>query len=164
MPDLLLKNARLVATVDAERRELAGGWVSVTGGRIEAVGSSLDPLPVVGAETQVVDVADCLVTPGLVNTHHHIYQNLTRAFPPMTNAPLFGWLQTLYPLWRALDEARGLLERALENAIVCCCRVHARCPLNMASRCLITSTDRARSFEASGATGAAGPISSSQRC
>ena len=84
MPDLLLKNARLVATVDAERRELAGGWVSVTGGRIEAVGSSLEPLPVVGAETQVVDVADCLVTPGLVNTHHHIYQNLTRAYPPMT--------------------------------------------------------------------------------
>lgn len=104
MTDLLLKNARLVATVDAERRELAGGWVAITGNRIEAVGSSLDPLPTVQPHTTVVDVADCLVTPGLVNTHHHIYQNLTRAYPPMTDKPLFGWLQSLYPLWRAIDE------------------------------------------------------------
>ena len=54
--------------------------------------------------TRVIDATDCLVTPGLVNTHHHMYQNLTRAFPPMTNAALFGWLQTLYPLWSTLDE------------------------------------------------------------
>lgn len=52
----------------------------------------------------MIDASDCLVTPGLVNTHHHLYQNLTRAFPPMTNAALFGWLKTLYPLWSTLDE------------------------------------------------------------
>ena len=120
MTDLLLKNARLVATVDAQRRELHGGWVAVRDGLVEAVGAGADPLPVVGSGTEVVDVADCLVTPGLVNTHHHIYQNLTRALPVMTDKPLFGWLQSLYPLWRAIDEESvyasafvGLAELAL---------------------------------------------------
>lgn len=62
------------------------------------------------------------MTPGLVNTHHHLYQNLTRAFPPMTNAALFGWLKTLYPLWSTLDEEAahvsawvGLAELALSG-------------------------------------------------
>ncbi len=54
-------------------------------------------------QRQVLDATDCLVTPGLVNTHHHLFQNLTRAYPPMTGKPLFGWLQSLYPLWSALD-------------------------------------------------------------
>ncbi|MFM2182555.1 MAG: hypothetical protein RJB61_849 [Actinomycetota bacterium] len=120
MTDLLVRNARLVATVDSERRELDGGWVAVRDGLIEAVGSSRDPLPPVGTGTEVVDAADCLVTPGLVNTHHHIYQNLTRAWPGMTDKPLFGWLQSLYPLWRGIDEESvyasafvGLAELAL---------------------------------------------------
>jgi cytosine/adenosine deaminase-related metal-dependent hydrolase len=119
MADLLIRYARCIATVDAQRRELAGGWVAVTGGLIEAVGGSSDPVP---AATEVIDGADCLVTPGLVNTHHHIYQNLTRAYPPMTDKPLFGWLQSLYPLWRAIDEESvyasafvGLAELALSG-------------------------------------------------
>ena len=119
MADLLIRNARLVATVDAARRELPGGWVAITGGLISGVGSSTEPPP---AATTVVDASDCLVTPGLVNTHHHIYQNLTRAFPPMTDKPLFGWLQSLYPLWRAIDEESvyasafvGLAELALSG-------------------------------------------------
>jgi cytosine/adenosine deaminase-related metal-dependent hydrolase len=69
-----------------------------------------------------LDATDCLVTPGLVNTHHHMYQNLTRAYPPMTDKPLFGWLQSLYPLWRAIDEEAvyvsayvGLAELALSG-------------------------------------------------
>lgn len=98
--DLCVRNALLVATVDDQRREIPGGWVAVTNGMISGVGVS-------GAEptaTTVIDASGCLVTPGLVNTHHHMYQNLTRAFPPMTNAALFGWLQTLYPLWSTLDE------------------------------------------------------------
>ena len=117
--DLLVRNARLVATVDDARRELAGGWVAVTGNVITAVGASTDPEP---DAAEVVDAADCLVTPGLVNAHHHIYQNLTRAFPPMTDKPLFGWLQSLYPLWRAIDEESvyasafvGLAELALSG-------------------------------------------------
>ena len=96
--DLVVVNARCVATVDETRRELAGGWVAVTDGLISAVGDGPPP-----AAAQVVDATDCLVTPGLVNSHHHLFQNLTRAYPPMTAKPLFGWLQSLYPLWRGLD-------------------------------------------------------------
>lgn len=90
----------LIATVDDQRHEFPGGWVAITNGLISGVGrGGTEPI----AKT-VIDATDCLVTPGLVNTHHHMYQNLTRAYPPMTNVPLFGWLQTLYPLWSALDE------------------------------------------------------------
>ncbi|MBT5140136.1 MAG: 8-oxoguanine deaminase [Acidimicrobiaceae bacterium] len=120
MTDLLIRNAALVATVDADRRELAGGWVAVTDGLVSGVGSSTDPEP---AATRVIDADGCLVTPGLVNTHHHLYQNLTRAYTPMTSAPLFGWLQALYPLWTAaIDEESeflaawvGLAELALSG-------------------------------------------------
>jgi cytosine/adenosine deaminase-related metal-dependent hydrolase len=118
--DLLISNARLVATVDSERRELAGGWIAVSGGFITAIGSATDPPP---EATRSIDASDCLVTPGLINTHHHLYQNLTRAYTPMTSQPLFGWLQTLYPLWTAnLDEEAeytaawvGLAELALSG-------------------------------------------------
>ena len=117
--DLLVRNALLVATVDSTRRELPGGWVAITNGLISGVGSSLDVPP---EAVEVIDASNCLVTPGLINSHHHLYQNLTRAYPPMTNAPLFGWLQTLYPLWRAIDEESvhvsawvGLAELALSG-------------------------------------------------
>jgi len=117
MADLLIRNARCIATMDSDRRELSGGWVAITGGFVEAVGSSTDPEP---QAREVVDAADCLVTPGLINTHHHLYQNLTRALPLMTSQPLFGWLQSLYPLWRGLNEEAayvsawvGLAELAL---------------------------------------------------
>jgi len=103
--------------MDNNRREISDGWVAITDGFVSAIGSGMPP-----AAKQVVDATNCLVTPGLVNTHHHLYQNLTRAFPPMTNAPLFGWLQTLYPLWRSLDEESanvsawvGLAELALSG-------------------------------------------------
>ncbi len=96
--DLVVVNARCVATVDDQRRELDGGWVAVTDGLVSGVGTGVAPPAIT-----VLDATDCLVTPGLVNAHHHLYQNLTRAFPPMTDKPLFGWLQSLYPLWRSLD-------------------------------------------------------------
>ena len=119
MADLLIRRARLLATVDNDRRELAGGWVAVDGGFITAVGSSTDTEP---AAAETIDATDCLVTPGLINTHHHIFQNLTRAYPPMTDKPLFGWLQSLYPLWRAIDTEAvyasafvGLAELALSG-------------------------------------------------
>lgn len=117
MADLVIRNARCVATMDDERRELADGWVAITGGLVEAVGTGNPP-----DATSSVDATDCLVTPGLVNTHHHLYQNLTRAYPPMTDKPLFGWLQSLYPLWAALDTESahvsawvGLAELALSG-------------------------------------------------
>ena len=117
MTDLVIRNARCVATLDDARRELAGGWVAITDGLVEAVGSGDAP-----AAASVIDATDCLVTPGLINTHHHIYQNLTRAYPPMTDKPLFGWLQSLYPLWAAIDTESvyvstwvGLAELALSG-------------------------------------------------
>ncbi len=117
--DLLIRNALLVATVDQDRREIPGGWVAIAAGLIRAIGTATDTPPVA---TETIDATDCLVTPGLINTHHHLYQNLTRAFPPMTKAPLFGWLKTLYPLWAAIDQEAvftsawvGLAELALSG-------------------------------------------------
>lgn len=95
--DLVVRHARLVATGD-DGIEIADGWVAIAGGLVAAVGSGPPP-----PAATTLDATDCLVTPGLVNTHHHLYQNLTRAYPPMTAAPLFGWLQSLYPLWRGID-------------------------------------------------------------
>jgi len=115
--DLVVAGARCVATQDADRRELDDGWVAIDGGLIAAVGSGAPP-----AADSTIDASGCLVTPGLINGHHHMFQNLTRAYPPMTDKPLFGWLQSLYPLWAALDtEAAyvsawvGLAELALSG-------------------------------------------------
>ena len=118
MADLLIRDALVVATMDDERREIVGGWVAITNSKISGFGTS-------GSEPsarEVIDARGCLVTPGLINTHHHLYQNLTRAYPPMTTAPLFGWLQSLYPLWSTLDEESahvsawvGLAELALSG-------------------------------------------------
>ncbi|MPQ97742.1 8-oxoguanine deaminase [Modestobacter sp. I12A-02628] len=117
--DLLVHDAELVATVDAARREIAGGWVAVTGGVVSAVGGPGDPQPAAGRR---IDARGCLVTPGLVNTHHHLYQNLTRAYAPALTGGLFDWLVTLYPLWARLDEEAayvsayvGLTELALSG-------------------------------------------------
>jgi cytosine/adenosine deaminase-related metal-dependent hydrolase len=115
--DLVVQGARCVATMDDERRELEGGWIAVSDGLITGVGTGEAP-----AAVETVDATDCLVTPGLINAHHHLYQNLTRAFPPMTDKPLFGWLHALYPLWRAIDTESvyvsawvGLAELALSG-------------------------------------------------
>jgi hypothetical protein len=94
MPDLLIKNADIVVTMDAARREVAGGDILVRDGAVVAVGQGLQAP---GAE--VLRAEGCVVTPGLVNTHHHLYQTLTRAVPGGQDALLFGWLKTLYPIW-----------------------------------------------------------------
>jgi cytosine/adenosine deaminase-related metal-dependent hydrolase len=115
--DLLVAGADLVVTMDDDRRELSGGWVACRDGFVEAVGGRDDGAP---AARRTLRAHGCLVTPGLVNTHHHIYQNLTRAFRPATRASLFDWLTTLYPRWALLDEEAsyvsawvGLAELAL---------------------------------------------------
>jgi cytosine/adenosine deaminase-related metal-dependent hydrolase len=119
MTDLLISGATLVATMDHERREIADGWIAITNGRVEALGGPLDERP---SAVQILAANDCLVTPGLINTHHHLFQNLTRAWPTMTDKPLFGWLQSLYPIWRRIDEEAahvsawiGLAELALSG-------------------------------------------------
>jgi cytosine/adenosine deaminase-related metal-dependent hydrolase len=78
----------------------------MTNGLVSAVGGPGDPAPAAG---RVLSAEGCLVTPGLVNTHHHIYQNLTRSFRPAVNGSLFTWLTTLYPVWSRLDEEAAYL-------------------------------------------------------
>ncbi|MFI5040937.1 MAG: 8-oxoguanine deaminase [Acidimicrobiales bacterium] len=114
--DVVVAGAALVASLDQDRREIAGGWVAIREGVVSAIGAPGDE----PAARRVIRADGCLVTPGLVNTHHHIYQNLTRAYRPATGSNLFGWLSTLYPVWSQLDEEAayvsawiGLAELAL---------------------------------------------------
>jgi cytosine/adenosine deaminase-related metal-dependent hydrolase len=93
MSDIVIKGATIV-TMNPTRDEFSVGDVLIRGGVIAGVGHGLD---LVGAE--IVHAAGCVVTPGLVNTHHHLYQTLTRAVPGGQDALLFGWLKTLYPIW-----------------------------------------------------------------
>ena len=99
MSTLLVRNATLLVTMDAQRREIAGGAVFARDGVIEAVGPTSE-LPATADE--VIDARDQIVIPGLVNTHHHMYQTLTRAVPAAQDCELFGWLRTLYPIWARL--------------------------------------------------------------
>lgn len=117
--DLLVHSARLLVTMDADRRELAGGWVAVKDGMVLAVGDRRDAPP---SARDTIDARGCLVTPGLVNTHHHLFQNLTRAWRPMTDRSLFGWMAACYPAWERIDEDAvhasawvGLAELALSG-------------------------------------------------
>jgi cytosine/adenosine deaminase-related metal-dependent hydrolase len=91
--DILVRNADHILTMDDTRRELAGADILIRDGAIAEVGQGLP------CEGEVIDAAGCVVTPGLVNTHHHLYQTLTRAVPGGQDALLFGWLRTLYPIW-----------------------------------------------------------------
>ena len=93
MREILIRNAAFVVTMNDARQEIAGGDVLIRGGVIAAVGQGLI------TTGRVVDAKGCVVTPGLVNTHHHLFQSLTRAVPGGQDALLFGWLQTLYPIW-----------------------------------------------------------------
>jgi cytosine/adenosine deaminase-related metal-dependent hydrolase len=99
MKTLLIKNARVLVTMDDTRREIANGAVFIRDNVIEQVGASAD-LPQTADE--VIDAAGHVVMPGLVNTHHHMYQSLTRAIPAAQNGELFNWLTNLYPLWAGL--------------------------------------------------------------
>ena len=93
---LLLKNATVVATMDDEQREIADGAVFITDNRITAVGPTAE-LP--ADADQVIDLSGHVLMPGLVNTHHHMFQSLTRALPAVQNAELFDWLSALFPVW-----------------------------------------------------------------
>ena len=121
MPDIVIRNATSVVTMNAERAEVTGDLL-IRGGVIAAIGPDLVAQGVVPKDAQVVSAAGCVVTPGLVNTHHHLYQTLTRAVPGGQDALLFGWLRTLYPIWARFgpDEMfvsaqAGLAELALSG-------------------------------------------------
>jgi len=99
MSTLLLRHAAILVTMDDHRREIPDGGLFVRDGFIEQVGPS-DDLP--GEADEILDLTDHIIMPGLVNTHHHFYQTLTRAVPKAQNANLFNWLKTLYPIWARL--------------------------------------------------------------
>ena len=116
MSEILIRNADAVVTMNAARAEIARGDVLIRGGVIAEVGQGLT------TSGAVIEARGCVVTPGLVNTHHHLYQTLTRAVPGGQDALLFGWLKTLYPIWSRFgpEEMRisaltGLAELALSG-------------------------------------------------
>ena len=116
MSTLLIHNADVLVTMDPDRREIADGWILARDGVIEAVGSGTPP----GDADERVSALGHVVTPGLVNTHHHLFQTLTRTVAQ--DALLFGWLRTLYPIWARMgpEDIRisamtGLAELALSG-------------------------------------------------
>ena len=119
MPTLLVRNATVLVTMDDARREIRDGGLFARDGVVEAVGPTAE-LPTTADD--VIDAADSVVTPGLVNTHHHLFQTLVRAVPGGQDAALFGWLKTLYPIFLRmgpdafrLSATTGLAELALSG-------------------------------------------------
>jgi cytosine/adenosine deaminase-related metal-dependent hydrolase len=99
MDQPLVVSGGTVVTMDAGRSEYAGGYLVVEDGRVSSVGPG--PAPRIEGARRV-DARGCVVTPGLVNTHHHLYQWVTRGLA--VDATLFEWLTTLYPVWGGIDE------------------------------------------------------------
>jgi cytosine/adenosine deaminase-related metal-dependent hydrolase len=118
MTRILIRNALSIVTMDPERREIPDGGVLIEDGVLAAVGAEA-----AGASAdEIVDATGCVVSPGLVNTHHHLFQTLTRAVPAGQDALLFGWLKALYPIWARMapEDFRvsaelGLAELALSG-------------------------------------------------
>jgi 8-oxoguanine deaminase len=112
MATLLIRDAARVETFDDDDRAFRDASIFVRDGAIEAIG----PAASVPREAdRVVDARGCIVIPGLVNTHHHVYQTLTRALPGTQDVELFDWLVTLYPIWARLTPA------ALRSATAVAC-------------------------------------------
>lgn len=100
MPSLLLRHADVVYTCDDARRAIRDGYVHVHDGRVAAVGH--EPAPSLAVDEEV-SLAGCVVTPGLVNIHHHLFQTLTRAVPLATRSTILDWLYAMYPVWAEID-------------------------------------------------------------
>jgi cytosine/adenosine deaminase-related metal-dependent hydrolase len=119
MPESLIRNADHLVSMDDTRSELRGADVLIRDGVIVAVGQGLQEPE---STSEVIEAQGCVVTPGLVNTHHHLYQSMTRAVPGGQDALLFGWLKTLYPIWSRMGPEEmfvsaqvGLAELALSG-------------------------------------------------
>ena len=105
MTTLLIRQAQCIATQDDAHTEWRDASILIEDGRIArliAADESLDALLAPGAVDEVIDARHHVVIPGMVNTHHHMVQSLTRAVPGVQNAELFSWLQGLYPIWAGL--------------------------------------------------------------
>ncbi len=100
---LYIINISHLVTMDADRSIVKDAWIEITDGWITAVGSGQDQeAELKGRECKVIDARQGIVLPGLINTHHHFYQNLARAYTPATNLPLLPWLTCITPLFRNL--------------------------------------------------------------
>ncbi len=117
MEHTLIRGADLILTMDGERSEHRDADLRLRDGTVAEIGPRLAP-----DGARIVAARGCLVTPGLVNTHHHLFQTLTRAVPAAQDAALFGWLTALYPIWARMgpDHIRvsaltGLAELALSG-------------------------------------------------
>ena len=95
----VIRNADHLVCMDDRRQEIANGAIAFRNGVIEAVGRTGHCAALIEEADTVIDARGCVVTPGLVNTHHHLFQSLTRSLPGAINAPLFDWLKCLYPIW-----------------------------------------------------------------
>ena len=114
--EILIRGARTILTMDDDRRELSGADIRIRDGVIAEIGEGLT------SDGEVILAGDAVVTPGLVNTHHHLYQTLTKAVPGGQDALLFGWLKTLCPIWSRfgpeemhVSALAGLAELALSG-------------------------------------------------
>jgi 8-oxoguanine deaminase len=97
---LLVRDIHTLVTMDARDRVLHGAFLFAEQGQIRRIGVRGTP----PRADHVIDGRHAIVIPGLVNTHHHLYQTLTRAYAPVANAELFEWLRVLYPIWARIDE------------------------------------------------------------
>lgn len=118
MKDILIRNADAIVTMDGARSELRQADLLLRGGQVAGVGQGLH-----APDAVIVEAAGCVVTPGLVNTHHHLYQSMTRAVPGGQDALLFGWLRTLYPIWGRMgpEEMRVSAQTGLAELVLSGC-------------------------------------------
>jgi len=100
---LLIKNLDAIGLFEDGRREIRPGWIAIEGPAIRALGPG-EPPPEHARAEETIDGSGLVAIPGLVNTHHHLYQTLTRAWLPAANCSLFPWLEALYPVWARLDD------------------------------------------------------------
>ncbi len=98
---LLIRDIHTLITMDADDRVLHGGFIYAEDGEIKQIGTRL---PRKLRTRRTVKANTCVAVPGLINTHHHLFQTLTRACAAAANAELFCWLRTLYPMWARIDE------------------------------------------------------------
>lgn len=120
MSTLLIKNAAVLVTMDGFRREITDGGLFIRDGFIEQVGQT-DELP--DQADEILNMDGCIVLPGLINTHHHFYQTLTRVVPAAQNSNLFNWLKTLYPIWGRMtgEDIRISTQTALAELVLSGC-------------------------------------------
>ena len=106
MSTTVIRNAAMLVTMDAQRREIPDGALVIQDNAIRWVGTTADlPASLCAGAERVIDARGKIVLPGFVNTHHHFYQTLTRAIPAAQDVVLFDWLKTLYPIWAELTPA-----------------------------------------------------------